>query len=135
MGLILDTSELILAERRKQTVGDLLNQFAQADELVISVVTLAELQHGVRRADNPARAAYRKAFLTDVLAAFVVVQVTPAIAIRAGDLEAELELRGEGLPLPDLLIAATALEADLPLATHNVRHFIRVPGLRLHTTS
>lgn len=39
--------------------------------------------------------------------------------------------RAASIPLPDALIAATALAADLPLATRNRRHFERVEGLRL----
>jgi tRNA(fMet)-specific endonuclease VapC len=32
---------------------------------------------------------------------------------------------------PDLQIAATAIQHDLDLVTGNVKHFERVPGLRL----
>jgi predicted nucleic acid-binding protein len=35
------------------------------------------------------------------------------------------------LGIPDALIAATALEHDLPLMTRNVRHFERVAGLKV----
>jgi predicted nucleic acid-binding protein len=37
----------------------------------------------------------------------------------------------DGLLIPDALIAATALEHDLPLYTRNVRHFRSVPGLTI----
>lgn len=37
------------------------------------------------------------------------------------------------LALPDALIAATALERDLELLTHNVGHFQRVNGLLLRS--
>jgi predicted nucleic acid-binding protein len=33
--------------------------------------------------------------------------------------------------VPDALIAATALQHELPLMTRNRRHFDRVPGLEL----
>lgn len=44
------------------------------------------------------------------------------------------DLRAEGLLIGDFdtLIAATALENDLTLITHNTRHFERVPELRLY---
>ena len=43
-------------------------------------------------------------------------------------------LRNTGLLIPDfdLAIAATALEHDLTLITHNRRHFGRIDGLRLY---
>jgi predicted nucleic acid-binding protein len=39
--------------------------------------------------------------------------------------------RVAGIPLPDALIAATALAGDLALVTRNRRHFDRVDGLIL----
>ncbi len=42
-------------------------------------------------------------------------------------------LLGKGITVnvPDLLIAATALEFDYTVATHNTSHFSVVPGIRL----
>jgi predicted nucleic acid-binding protein len=42
-------------------------------------------------------------------------------------------LRKQGLPIaqPDLLIAAMAIHHNLILATRNVRHYQRIPGLKL----
>lgn len=48
-----------------------------------------------------------------------------------GRLRAELEQAGTPLAEPDLRIAAIALIHDLTLVTGNVRHFARVPGLRV----
>ena len=53
LGLILDSSVIIAAERRRQTVEDLLTSVGQAFgevEIAISAVTLAELVHGVPKA-------------------------------------------------------------------------------------
>jgi predicted nucleic acid-binding protein len=52
--------------------------------------------------------------------------VDSQIAERAGALKRTVKLQ-----TPDALIAATALENDLPLMTRNERHFGRVPGLDL----
>jgi predicted nucleic acid-binding protein len=43
--------------------------------------------------------------------------------------------RSAGRPIErqDAWIAATALYLDLPLVTHNARHFASVPGLQLIT--
>lgn len=56
LGLILDSSVIIAAERKRQTVEQLLTSVAQAFgemEIAISAVTLAELVHGVARANTP----------------------------------------------------------------------------------
>ena len=53
MGVILDSSVIIAAERRGQTVRQILEQVRLAQggiEIGFSVVTVAELVHGVRRA-------------------------------------------------------------------------------------
>jgi tRNA(fMet)-specific endonuclease VapC len=133
VGLILDTSELIAVERQGGTIRDVLLHFDFAERLSLTAMSLAELKHGVRRADSPQRAAIRQRFLDDAICALIIIPIGPTIAMRAGDLEAELELRGEKLATADLLIAATALVANLPLATHNVRHFDRVRDLQLVT--
>jgi predicted nucleic acid-binding protein len=56
MGLILDSSVLIAAERRGQTVALLLGQVLGAmgdQETALSAVALVELVHGIHRADTP----------------------------------------------------------------------------------
>jgi len=131
MGLILDTSEFIFAERTRLTVDDLLARFDEADSIAISVITLAELQHGVRRAATPQQMTRRERFIADVVASVTAIPVSIEIALRAGDLDAELELNGESLQLNDLIIATTALIFDSAVVTSNVRHFSRIPGLQL----
>jgi tRNA(fMet)-specific endonuclease VapC len=42
-----------------------------------------------------------------------------------------LERAGTPLPEPDLRIAATALARSLTVATGNIRHFARIPGLNV----
>ena len=58
------------------------------------------------------------------------VEVDRVIAQRAGRVRRET-----GIRLPDALIAATALERKLEVATRNVRDFSRVRGLRIRTMS
>jgi predicted nucleic acid-binding protein len=56
LGLIVDSSVIILAERKRQTVEELLTSIGRAFgevELAISAVTIAELVHGVARANTP----------------------------------------------------------------------------------
>lgn len=67
----------------------------------------------------------------EVLSKVTVLGVSEKEAVIAGDILALLERRGEPLSLPDVLIAATALEAGVTLVTANVRHFERIPHLRV----
>ncbi len=81
-----------------------------------SVITRAELFAGATGTDLAVR----------VLAPFREIPVDRAIAERAGRLRRE-----PGLRLPDALIAATALEERLSLATRDKKHFEQVRGLRV----
>lgn len=46
-------------------------------------------------------------------------------------IKADLMRRGQKIEDPDILIAATAMENNLILVTHNIGHYERIPGLRL----
>ena len=91
-----------------------------ADGLAISIITYAEIYQGIYFGRDPsgAEALFRR-FLHDVR----VLGVTRPIARRCARLRGDLRTRGVFLPQPDLFIV---------LLTRNLRHFGRVPGLRLH---
>src|SRR5712664_433409 len=132
MGLILDSSILIAAERQGQNARQVLTAIAQTIgemEVGVSVVTLIELAHGAARADTPERRSRRERFIQELLAAIPVYPVTVSIALRTGQLDGEYQLRGLRIPLADLLIGVTALELGYGLYTTNIRHFNRVSGL------
>lgn len=131
MGLIVDTSEFVAAERKGGLPIDVISRYGPHEDYAISVVTIAELQHGVRRADGPRRRQQREHFLADVLSLFCICPMDIAIALRVGDIDADLKSRGLGLLLPDLIIAATALELGYSVATYNLKDFQRIPGLQI----
>jgi predicted nucleic acid-binding protein len=81
-----------------------------------SVVTRAELFAGSSATDLVAR----------LLAPFRELDVDRAVAERAGRIRRETRIR-----MPDALIAATALEHRLAVATRNTKDFQPVRGLRL----
>ena len=132
MGLILDTSVIIRAERRGRSVAEILTQIRATHgetEVGISVVTIAELTHGVERSKLEAQRQRSQAFVDDVLATLTVYPVTAEIAQRVGIISGQEAERGSTLPFEDLLIGATALQLGFELATHNVRHFEMIPNL------
>ena len=98
------------------------------DEHHTTAITVAELLYGAERASNLT--------LVDrvrerVLRSQVIVPFdAPAAEIYAA-LRARLERKGRRLADPDLQIAAICLCRDLTLVTGNVRHFSRVPDLRV----
>jgi tRNA(fMet)-specific endonuclease VapC len=134
VGLLLDSTVIISAERRGSTARQLLQSIATrfpGEPVAISVLTLLELAHGVARADSPERRANRQFFLLDLAKVLPAHSITPAIALRAGRIDGECAGRGVRIALSDLLIAVTALELGYGIATANLRHFQLVPGLRV----
>ena len=132
MGLILDSSVLIAAERKGKNARNALAEIAlraAGEDVAVSVVTLIELTHGIVRSDTPERKAMRQQFLNELVDALPVHPVSVPIALRAGRIDGENAARGVRLALADLLIGVTALELGYRVATGNVRHFQMVPGL------
>ena len=132
MGLILDSSVLIAAERQGKNARQVLSAITQEigeTEVGISVVTLIELAHGAARADSPERKSKREKFIEELLTAIPVYPLTASMALRAGQIDGQNQARGVKVPLADLLIGVAALELDYGVATTNLRHFRQVSGL------
>ncbi len=136
MGLILDSSVLIAAERKGRNARQALAEIAvraAGEDIALSVVTLLELAHGAARANTPQRKATRQQFIQELMAAVPVHPVSAAVALRSGQIDGESTSKGINLPLSDLLIGVTALQLGYRVATGNVRHFEAVPGVSVVT--
>lgn len=130
MALLIDTDVLIELERADYAAE--LDRLMGDEERAISVITVSELLHGVLRAKGPIRAR-RRAFVEHILAVLGAIAITEPVARIHAEIWAELSSRGEQVGAHDLWIAATALAHGLGVATGNVAHFNRVPGLRVVT--
>ena len=134
LGLILDSSVIIAAERKHQTVEQLLVAIRQTFgevEIAISAVTLAELVHGAARANTLEIRRGRRSFIDELKKHVPVHPVTESTAEIAGQLSGEQATKGVTLPAHDLLIGASALEQGYAVATLNTRHFEMIPGLQV----
>jgi predicted nucleic acid-binding protein len=132
VGLILDSSVAIAAERRGDTVQVFLQRVidtAGDQEAALSAVGVVELVHGIHRADSAERRARREAFVEELLTTLAVYPLTTDVARLAGKLDAEQQSRGIVIPFADLLIGATARSLQYSVLTVNPRHFQRIPEL------
>jgi tRNA(fMet)-specific endonuclease VapC len=73
MGLILDTTERVSAERAQRSVREIVRTLPLQEIPCISAITLAELQHGLRRAKTPEQRLRRSIFLDEVLQTLKVI--------------------------------------------------------------
>jgi tRNA(fMet)-specific endonuclease VapC len=134
MGLILDSSVIIAAERRGDTVEQFFGRVVNAtgdQDAALSAVGLTELIHGLYRAKTPAIRLRREAFLNELLADLTVYPYTKETAMVAGKLDGEQQSKGVVIPFGDLLIGATALLLGYSVLTMNLRDFRRIPGLNV----
>jgi predicted nucleic acid-binding protein len=132
MGLILDSSILVAAERGGDSVRAILKrvQATQGEtESGLSVVTIVELTHGIYRAKSDTDRERRRAFTEELFRDMTVHPVTLEIAQLAGRIEGEQAAGGVSIAFEDLLIGTTALHLGYAVATLNVRHFRLIPGL------
>lgn len=132
MGLILDSSVIIAAERRGDTVQRLIEEIIKTtgdQGAALSSIGLTELIHGIYRAQSSTQRLRREAFLNELLADLTVYPYTRETALLAGKLDGEQQAKGVIIPFPDLLIGATALSLGFAVLTANPRHFALIPEL------
>lgn len=91
-------------------------------------ITLGELFYGAAKRGSQSLVARIRDVVTTALD---ILPFDRDAAAAYGDLRATLEGRGRRLAEPDMRIASIALSRDLTLVTGNVRHFARVPDLRI----
>jgi predicted nucleic acid-binding protein len=99
------------------------------DAQFTSAVTVGELFKGAFR--SAAKERHLANIEERVLPAVTILPFDLSTARVFGMIRAELEKAGNILPDADLQIASTAIYHDLELVTGNIRHFHRIPNLRL----
>ncbi len=130
MGLILDSSVLIAAERGRFDLPALFRD--KADEsFCIAAITASELLHGVERADTAERREKRSRYVEDVLRQLPVMDFDLTTARRHATIWAALEMKRQLIGPHDMLIAATAIDGNHGLVTLNRDEFARIEGLVL----
>lgn len=92
-------------------------------------LSVVELTHGIDRASREADRTRRRIFAEGVFEDLMVHPVTLEIAQLAGRIEGEQAALGNVIAFEDLVIGATALHLGFSVASHNNRHFQKIPGL------
>lgn len=125
MGLILDTSILIAAEKNKIDF----DHWQQYGDAYISAITVTELLVGVHRANSEERRIKRSAFVE------YIIKLIPSLPFREEEARIHAQLqgtllnKGQNIGAHDLIIAATAISNNHAVLTKNEADFNRIPGL------
>ena len=128
MKFMLDTNICIyLIKHRPQRLRNRFDRIPMGN-IVISAVTIAELEYGAAKSSRPEQ---NRAALAVFASALETIPFKHRTARIYGRIRALLEKRGHMIGSLDMLIAAHALSLDLQLITNNQEEFKRVPGLRV----
>lgn len=123
---LLDTDTLLFSIRGNKTV---LGKWAKlrADQWVISAVSGYEIQKGIE--SNPYTSSSKRAAL--LLDQVEFEPVTREAAIIAARVHQGLKTKGITIGVADELLAGQALALGATLVTNSIKHFQRIPGLKL----
>jgi predicted nucleic acid-binding protein len=103
-----------------------------------STIVIGELYKGAYRSQKRSRRDPRSGaqFLHNIqdkiLPQFTVLPFDVNTAKIYGQIHVDLEQQGQTLAHADLQIASTAIQHDLELVTGNLKHFSRIPTLRIN---
>lgn len=129
--VILDTDVIIdfLKKKPDPTAIQIFRKI-KAGKIVahMTSITAFELYRGARLSPDPKRS------IEEIKALRWYINVLPfdeASANMASEVCGHLEKRGEPIEMRDLFIGASAKTKKTSLATGNVAHFQRIPGLKL----
>lgn len=130
MSFLLDTNVVSEWTKPRPNTG-VIDWLSHVDEdsVFLSVVTLAELRHGIQRLSPSKRRTQLDEWLrADLLLRFEhrILPVDIAVADRWGNLVARCESKGRAIHAMDALIAATADVHSLTLVTRNSSDFAEV---------
>lgn len=122
---LLDTNIVIyILKRRPMSVLAKFNQ--HADHMAISMVTYAELLHGVEKSASPQK---NRKVIEDFVSHLHIVDYDQKAAAHYGHIRAMLEKSGSPVGVNDMHIAAQARSAGMVMVTNNLREFSRIDGL------
>lgn len=126
--VIADTSVWISFFNRPTSVEKrTLDVLIDSDEVAMIGLVLAELLQGCRTPKE-------RDALKETILALPYVEMTQPVWIRVGETSSALLRRGITLPIPDLIVAAVALEHQFEVYSLD-NHFQKIPGLALYTPS
>ena len=131
LGLVLDSSVLIAAERRNLTATEAVESIRNVVgevPVALSPVTIAEIGHGIYRALTSETRERRRLFLDELKATVPVYPITEETAEIVARIGGEQVGQGVNLPLSDLIIGACALELGYAIGTTNFRDFTEARG-------
>ncbi|PCJ22798.1 MAG: VapC toxin family PIN domain ribonuclease [Rickettsiales bacterium] len=131
MGVVIDTSVLIAAERQEIDF----NKWQKYDAAYISSITITELLIGVHRAKSSKIRVKRSAFVEHIISQITALVFGEEEARVYAQILDDLYKKGITLGTHDMIIGASAIVNGYPVLTMNEKDFKRIPGLEVLSLS
>ncbi len=128
MKYLLDTNICIYSIKKKPFQVFEKLEAHQINDVGISAITLAELEHGISKSTFPEK---NKIALIKFLAPLEILPFTEKAAEIYGKIRSYLEKTGSIIGTLDLFIGAHAKSENLVLVTNNVTEFSRISNLKI----
>ena len=127
MAYLIDTDIIIFALRKDKSV---LIKFEENKNIPISIsmITYAELIFGAKRSQNEQQNMIKVRHIREL---YPSEELNEGVMEVFADIKAKMFNNGMRIEDMDLFIAATAIYNDLTLVTNNVKHFEKIPYLKL----
>lgn len=129
--MILDTSFLVdLMRNKHNAVAQMQKLVASSESIAITAPTVFELCAGIELSGLPD---CERDKVSAVLSDQIVFSLDSLSARNAGELHGKLMKRGESIGAVDCMVAGIALKHGEAILTRDVKHFLRVAGLKVET--
>ena len=129
--MILDTDFIINLLRNDIGAKNKLQQLiADSRPLIIAAPTLFELYGGIERSSKPEQ---EKKKVITVLQTMTIFSLDEQSSIKAGEIDGSLLNKGITIDPVDSMIAGIALRNGETILTRNLKHFSKIPTLKVET--
>jgi predicted nucleic acid-binding protein len=127
---LLDTNVLseLVKKRPSSALTERLKR-ERSEHLFTSSITVMEMRFGSMLREDGAE--FWDRIRSRIINNVRVLEFTMKSAMKAGDILADLQKRGEPIGLADAMIAGVALNRNFTVITGNTRHFQRIGSLKI----
>ncbi len=125
--VVIDSDVLIAILRKKPDAGKFISSIKNTQSPATTIINEFELLVGANLSANEDNTKQTEALLSDL----TILALDKKAVKKASEIYAYLLKRGEKIEANDVFIAAIAITNNEALLTKNIRHFQRIPGLKI----
>ncbi|MCK5077017.1 MAG: type II toxin-antitoxin system VapC family toxin [Calditrichia bacterium] len=127
MAYLIDTDIIIYSLKGNEKVKNKFEEFRVIPKS-ISVITYGELVYGARKSSYIEK---NMGLVHRISELFEIIPINKAVMETFGEIKAGIQRKGVSIDDMDLIIGCTALIHNYTLVTNNIKHFTKIPGVKI----